>query len=65
MGSKTVATKLTFKTSEEENENLSDKYFFEIDSFLLKALRRKNETSDESSKKVVTQLLNAPRPVAT
>ena len=29
----------------------SDKYFFEINSFLRKALRRKNETSDENSKK--------------
>ncbi|KAF3597139.1 hypothetical protein DY000_02044977 [Brassica cretica] len=32
-----------------------DKYFFEIDSFLRKALRRKHETSDKSSKKVATQ----------
>ena len=29
----------------------SDKYFFEIDSFVRKALRRKDETSHESSKK--------------
>ncbi|KAF3572167.1 hypothetical protein F2Q69_00059116 [Brassica cretica] len=36
-----------------------DKYFFEIDSFLRKALRRKHETSDKSSKKVITQRPNA------
>ncbi|KAF3542360.1 hypothetical protein DY000_02005598 [Brassica cretica] len=36
-----------------------DKYFFEIDSFLRKALRRKHETSDSSSKKVTTQRPNA------
>ncbi|KAF2588370.1 hypothetical protein F2Q70_00038491 [Brassica cretica] len=36
-----------------------DKYFFEIDSFLRKALRRKHETSDKSSKKVATQRPNA------
>ncbi|KAF2543434.1 hypothetical protein F2Q68_00032209 [Brassica cretica] len=36
-----------------------DKYFFEIDSFLRKALRRKHETSDKSSEKVATQRPNA------
>ncbi|KAF3514230.1 hypothetical protein F2Q69_00007593 [Brassica cretica] len=36
-----------------------DKYFFEIDSFLRKALWRKHETSDKSSKKVATQRPNA------
>ncbi|KAF3510953.1 hypothetical protein F2Q69_00009456 [Brassica cretica] len=36
-----------------------DKYFFEIDSFLRKALRRKHGTSDKSSKKVATQRPNA------
>ncbi|KAF3493965.1 hypothetical protein DY000_02052772 [Brassica cretica] len=36
-----------------------DKYFFEIDSFLRKVLRRKHETSDKSSKKVATQRPNA------
>ncbi|KAF3534496.1 hypothetical protein DY000_02039107 [Brassica cretica] len=45
LGSKTVTTKLTFKTSEEENEKPS----------LQKALRRKHETSDKSSKRVATQ----------
>ncbi|KAF3574036.1 hypothetical protein F2Q69_00035052 [Brassica cretica] len=35
-----------------------DKYFFKIDSFLRKALRRKHETSDKSSKKVATQRPN-------
>ncbi|KAF3554243.1 hypothetical protein F2Q69_00013698 [Brassica cretica] len=36
-----------------------DEYFFEIDSFLRKPLRRKHETSDKSSKKVATQRPNA------
>ncbi|KAF2599225.1 hypothetical protein F2Q68_00007721 [Brassica cretica] len=36
-----------------------DKYCFEIDYFLRKALRRKHETSDKSSKKVTTQRPNA------
>ncbi|KAF3538109.1 hypothetical protein F2Q69_00022161 [Brassica cretica] len=36
-----------------------DKYFFEIDSFLRKALRRKHETSDKRLKKVATQRPNA------
>ncbi|KAF2598875.1 hypothetical protein F2Q68_00009876 [Brassica cretica] len=36
-----------------------DKYFFEIDSSLRKALRRKHETSDKSSKRVATQRPNA------
>ncbi|KAF3570198.1 hypothetical protein F2Q69_00058489 [Brassica cretica] len=36
-----------------------DKYFFEIDSFLRKYLRRKHETSDKSSRKVATQRPNA------
>ncbi|KAF3591654.1 hypothetical protein DY000_02021869 [Brassica cretica] len=35
-----------------------DKYFFETDSFLRKALQRKHETSDKSSKKVATQRPN-------
>ncbi|KAF3525786.1 hypothetical protein F2Q69_00047617 [Brassica cretica] len=36
-----------------------DKYFFETDSSLRKARRRKHETSDKSSKKVDTQQPNA------
>ncbi|KAF3601032.1 hypothetical protein F2Q69_00036605 [Brassica cretica] len=36
-----------------------DKYFFEIDYFLRKALWRKREKSDKSSKKVSTQRPNA------
>ncbi|KAF3506051.1 hypothetical protein F2Q69_00007786 [Brassica cretica] len=45
---------------EEENiETLFDKYFFEIDSSLRKALRRKRESSDKSSKRVTTQRPNA------
>ncbi|KAF3578690.1 hypothetical protein DY000_02030093 [Brassica cretica] len=39
--------------------NFFDKYFFEIDSFLRKALQRKHETSYKSSKKVATQRPNA------
>ncbi|KAF2563773.1 hypothetical protein F2Q70_00017282 [Brassica cretica] len=45
---------------EEENvETFFDKYFFEIDSSLRKALRRKHESSDKSSKRVATQQPNA------
>ncbi|KAF3509736.1 hypothetical protein F2Q69_00007794 [Brassica cretica] len=45
---------------EEENvETFFDKYFFEIDSSLRKALRRKRESSDKSSKRVATQRPNA------
>ncbi|KAF3524378.1 hypothetical protein F2Q69_00048606 [Brassica cretica] len=36
-----------------------DEYFFEIDSFLRKALRKKHETSEKSSKKVATLRPNA------
>ncbi|KAF2601158.1 hypothetical protein F2Q70_00026541 [Brassica cretica] len=42
-----------------KRETFFDKYFFEIDSSLRKALRRKHETSDKSSKKVATQRPNA------
>ncbi|KAF3555677.1 hypothetical protein F2Q69_00014445 [Brassica cretica] len=46
--------------SEEENaETFFDKYFFEIDSSLRKALRKKRESSDKSSKRVATQQPNA------
>ncbi|KAF3529039.1 hypothetical protein DY000_02041137 [Brassica cretica] len=46
--------------SEEENKKtFFDKYFFEIDSSLRKALRRKLETSDKSLKRVATQRPNA------
>ncbi|KAF2557577.1 hypothetical protein F2Q68_00016408 [Brassica cretica] len=45
---------------EEENvETFFDKYFFEIDFSLRKALRRKRESSDKSSKRVATQQPNA------
>ncbi|KAG5384892.1 hypothetical protein IGI04_036362 [Brassica rapa subsp. trilocularis] len=40
LGSKTVTTNLTFKTSEEENKNFSEEYFLEIDSFLRKARKQ-------------------------
>ncbi|KAF3601406.1 hypothetical protein F2Q69_00035345 [Brassica cretica] len=42
-----------------KRKTLFDKYFFEIDSSLRKALRRKHETSDKSSKRVATQRPNA------
>ncbi|KAF3561303.1 hypothetical protein DY000_02017259 [Brassica cretica] len=44
---------------EEKRKTFFDKYFFEIDSSLRKALRRKHETSDKSSKRVATQRPNA------
>ncbi|KAF3539401.1 hypothetical protein F2Q69_00020376 [Brassica cretica] len=44
---------------EENVETFFDKYLFEIDSSLRKALRRKRESSDKSSKKVATQQPNA------
>uniref|UniRef100_A0A0D3BT26 Squalene cyclase C-terminal domain-containing protein n=1 Tax=Brassica oleracea var. oleracea TaxID=109376 RepID=A0A0D3BT26_BRAOL len=45
---------------EEENvETFFDKYFFEIDYSLRKALRRKRESSDKSLKRVATQRPNA------
>ncbi|KAF2585133.1 hypothetical protein F2Q70_00035419 [Brassica cretica] len=44
---------------EENVETFFDKYFFEIDSSLRKALRRKRESSDKSSKRVDTQQPNA------
>ena len=45
---------------EEENEKtFFDEYSFEIDSSLRKALRRKRESSDKSSKRVATQRPNA------
>ncbi|KAG5410970.1 hypothetical protein IGI04_007289 [Brassica rapa subsp. trilocularis] len=47
LGSKTVTTNLTFKTSEEENKSFSEDLAEE-----------RIETSDESSKQVVTQRLN-------
>ncbi|KAF3532119.1 hypothetical protein DY000_02040923 [Brassica cretica] len=48
------------KIPEEENvETFFDKYFFEIDSCLRKALRKKRESSDKSSKRVATQQQNA------
>ncbi|KAG5392712.1 hypothetical protein IGI04_022675 [Brassica rapa subsp. trilocularis] len=47
LGSKTVTTNLTFKTSEEENKSFSEDLAEE-----------RIQTSDESSKQVVTQRLN-------
>ncbi|KAF2603298.1 hypothetical protein F2Q70_00026229 [Brassica cretica] len=46
---------------EEENEKKTffDEYSFEIDSSLRKALRRKRESSDKTSKRVATQQPNA------
>ncbi|KAF3596271.1 hypothetical protein DY000_02025204 [Brassica cretica] len=54
-----VATKLTSKSPKKKNvEKFFDKYFFEIDSSLRKALRKKRESSDKSSKRIVTQRPN-------
>ncbi|KAF3521993.1 hypothetical protein F2Q69_00047935 [Brassica cretica] len=48
------------KIPEEENVKIFfDKYFFEIDSSLRKALRKKRKSSDKSSKRVATQQPNA------
>ncbi|KAF3592831.1 hypothetical protein DY000_02022556 [Brassica cretica] len=59
LGSKTVATKLTSKSPKKKNvETFFDKYFFEIDSSLRKALRRKRESSDKSTKRIATQRPN-------
>ncbi|KAF2545787.1 hypothetical protein F2Q70_00020919 [Brassica cretica] len=59
LGSKTVTTKLTYKSPKKKNvENFFDKYFFEIDSYLRKALRKKRESSDKSSRRIVTQQPN-------
>ncbi|WZZ44049.1 hypothetical protein YC2023_040308 [Brassica napus] len=47
------------KIPKEENvETFFDKYFFEIDFSLRKALRKKRESSDKRSKRVATQQLN-------
>ncbi|KAF3517157.1 hypothetical protein DY000_02060199 [Brassica cretica] len=54
-----VTTKLTSRSPKKKNvENFFDKYFFEIDSSLRKALRKKRESSDKSSKRIVTQRPN-------
>ncbi|KAF2561287.1 hypothetical protein F2Q70_00017010 [Brassica cretica] len=41
-----------------EEEKFFDKYFFEIDSSLRKYLRKKRESSDKSSRMIVTQRPN-------
>ena len=41
LGSKTVATNLTFKTSEEENKNFPDEYFSKLILSYEKALWKK------------------------
>ncbi|KAF3543744.1 hypothetical protein DY000_02006534 [Brassica cretica] len=59
VGSKTITTKLTSKSLKKKNvETFFDKYFFEIDSSLQKALRRKRESLDKSPKRNVTQRQN-------
>ncbi|KAF3594341.1 hypothetical protein DY000_02022053 [Brassica cretica] len=59
LGSKTVTTKLTSKSPKKKNvENFFDKYFFEIDSSLRKALRKKRESSDKNPRRIVTQRPN-------
>ncbi|KAF3484554.1 hypothetical protein F2Q69_00053013 [Brassica cretica] len=50
---------LTSKSPKKKNvETFFDKYFFKIDSSLRKALRKKHESSDKSSKRVATQKPN-------
>ena len=59
LGSKTVTTKLTSKSPKKKNvENFFNKYFFEIDSSLRKPLWKKRESSDKSSRRIVTQRPN-------
>uniref|UniRef100_A0A0D3AUS6 Uncharacterized protein n=1 Tax=Brassica oleracea var. oleracea TaxID=109376 RepID=A0A0D3AUS6_BRAOL len=59
VGVENGCNEVNVKISEEENvENFFDKYFFEIDSSLRKALRKKRESSDKSSKRVATQKPN-------
>ena len=60
VGVENGCNEVNVKIPEEENvETFFDKYFFEIDSSLRKALRRKRESSDKSSKRVATQRPNA------
>ncbi|KAF2561686.1 hypothetical protein F2Q70_00017662 [Brassica cretica] len=60
VGVKNGCDEVNVQIPEEENvETFFDKYFFEIDSSLQKALRRKRESSDKSSKRVATQRPNA------
>ncbi|CDY17077.1 BnaC06g00100D [Brassica napus] len=54
-----VMMKLTSKSPKKKSvENFFDKYVFEIDSSLRKALRKKRESSDKSSRRIVTQRPN-------
>ncbi|KAF3591074.1 hypothetical protein DY000_02022021 [Brassica cretica] len=60
VGVENGCNEVNVKIPEEENvETFFDKYFFEIDSSLRKALRKKRESSDKSSKRVATQQPNA------
>ncbi|KAF3587764.1 hypothetical protein F2Q69_00029422 [Brassica cretica] len=60
VGVENGCNEVNVKIPEEENvETFFDKYFFEIDSSLRKALRKKREYSDKSSKRVATQQPNA------
>ncbi|KAF3532181.1 hypothetical protein DY000_02039492 [Brassica cretica] len=45
-------------TEVEKRRNFFDKYFFEIDSSLRKPLRKKRESSDKSSRRIVTKRPN-------
>ena len=58
LGSKTVMTNLTSKYLKKKMKNLLRQTLFEIDSSLRKALRRKRESSDKSSKRIATQQPN-------
>ncbi|KAF3571258.1 hypothetical protein F2Q69_00059195 [Brassica cretica] len=60
VGVENVCDEVNVQIPEEGNlETFFDKYFFEIDSSLRKALRKKRESSDKSSKRVATQQPNA------
>ncbi|KAF3539072.1 hypothetical protein F2Q69_00023181 [Brassica cretica] len=60
VGVKNGCDEVNVQIPEEENvETFFDKYFFEIDSSLRKALRRKRESSAKSSKRVATDRARA------
>ncbi|KAF3560221.1 hypothetical protein F2Q69_00012550 [Brassica cretica] len=60
VGVKNGYDEVNVQIPEKENvETFFDKYFFEIDFSLRKALRKKRESSDKSSKRVAMQQPNA------
>ncbi|KAF2592940.1 hypothetical protein F2Q70_00043054 [Brassica cretica] len=59
VGVKNGYDEVNVKSPKKKNvENFFDKYFFEIDSSLQKALRKKRESADKSSRRIVTQRPN-------